>query len=44
MNREDLQLDVIDLGAVSVETKGQPIGVLEDNEGTFKATTGLADD
>ena len=42
MNREDLEL--IDLGAVSAETKGQLIGVPEDQDGLFKPATGLTDD
>ena len=44
MNREDLQLDVIDLGAVSVETKGALIGVPEDQDGLFRTSAGLTDD
>lgn len=44
MFREDQSNSPIELGAVSAETKGRPIGVPEDQEGLFKTSTGLTDD
>ena len=42
MNREDFEL--IDLGAVSAETKGSPVGLGEDIDGLFRQPAGLTDD
>lgn len=44
MFREDQSNAIIELGAVSVDTKGRPIGLVDDQEGTFKPATGLTDD
>ena len=43
MNREHLPDDLIELGAATVETRGGPIGV-EDEERTLKPALGLTAD
>lgn len=43
MNREDIDNDVIDLGAVSTETKGVFVGI-DDSEAGLQPRTGLSDD
>ena len=43
MNREHLQDDLIELGAATVETRGGPDGV-EDEERTRHIPLGLTDD
>jgi hypothetical protein len=43
MNREDNEQDVVDLGAVTEETKGGAIGFV-DSERTLQPSLGLSDD
>ena len=43
MNREQPHDDLIELGVASVETKGGPFGI-EDQDFTLRVKTGLTDD
>ena len=43
MNREDIENDLIELGAVTEETKGGAIGFV-DAERTLQPSLGLSDD
>ena len=44
MFREDHSNTPIELGAVSAETKGKQIGLVEDSDGGFRPAAGLTDD
>lgn len=43
MNREDIEQDLVDLGAVTEETRGGPIGFV-DAERTLQPSPGISDD
>jgi hypothetical protein len=44
MDRENTDHDLVELGVVSVDTKGSLVAIDDDSEGGFRPTFGLTDD